>query len=649
MSRRISRVAAFLVLAAFGAAAPRAFAAEGPQMVEPPFYEAAVKAGELPPVAERIPEHPLVVDTTGDDKTPGQYGGTLRLLGGSAKDTRMMVIYGYARLVGYTPDYDIVADLCESFEVEDGRIFTFHLRPGHKWSDGEPFTAEDFRFYWEDMADDEQVSRFGPPKELLVDGEKPKVEILDPLTVRYSWSKPNSYFLPALAAAQPVEIFRPAHYLKQFHAKYVGEEKAEAMATEAGERNWVALLYKKDRSYRNDNLDYPTLQPWVLKTQPPSDRYVFVRNPYYHRVDANGLQLPYIDQVALAIASSDLIPAKVAAGEADMQGAYLGFSNFTFLKEAEARSNYTVRRWLATKGARVALYPDLNNTDPVYRDLFRNADFRRALSVAIDRDEINNTIFYGVAVPSNNTVLPESPLFKDEYQTKWAEYDPDLANQLLDGIGLTERGSDGIRLMPDGRPLQIVVETAGEETEQTDVLELVADHWKKVGVSLFIKPSQREVFYNRINAGETQMAVWWGLENALITPDMSPAEFAPFSPDQFEWPAWGLWAQTSGQMGEEPDDKAVKEMMALNKEWGEAGSSDEREAVWHKILTLWSDQVFTIGIVSGVEQLVVVSNHLHNVPERGTYNFEPGAYFGMYRPELVLARSLGGTGRCLLS
>ena len=110
------------------------------------------------------------------------------------------------------------------------------------------------------------------------------------------------------------------------------------------------------------------------------------------------MQLPYIDQVAITVASSDLIPAKVAAGEADLQGAYLGFSNFTFLKEAEERSGYKVRRWLGTKGARVALFPDLNTNDPACRELFRNADFRRALSVAIDRDDINNTIFYGVAL-----------------------------------------------------------------------------------------------------------------------------------------------------------------------------------------------------------------------------------------------------------
>ncbi len=492
--------------------------------------------------------------TRAADKTPGKYGGTLRIIGGSAKDTRMMVIYGYARLVGYTPDYDIVPDIAESFDVEDGRIFTFHLRPGHKWSDGEPFTAEDFRFYWEDMADDPNVSRFGPPKELLVDGEKPKVEILDPLTVRYSWSKPNSYFLPALAAAQPVEIFRPAHYLKQFHAKYIGEDKAEAMAEEAGERNWVALLYSKDRSYRNDNLDYPTLQPWVLKTQPPSDRYVFERNPYFHRVDENGLQLPYIDEVALTISSSDLIPAKVAAGETDLQGAYLAFSNFTFLKEAEERSDYEVRRWLATKGARVALYPDLNNTDPVYRDLFRKADFRRALSVAIDRDEINNTIFYGVA---------------SAVQQHGAAGIAALRGRVSDEVGRVRSGpcqpaarrARADRARRERHPAAARWPAAADRRGDRRRGDRADRRAGACRATTGRRSASRSSSSRRSARSSTTASIparrrWrsgGGWRTRLITPDMAPAEFAPFSPDQFQWPAWGLWAQTSGQMGEAPD------------------------------------------------------------------------------------------------
>ena len=160
-----------------------------------------------------------------------------------------------------------------------------------------------------------------------------------------------------------------------------------------------------------------------------------------------------------------------------------------------------MRRWLAAKGSRVALFPNLNVKDPAWRELFRKADFRRALSIAINREDINNAIFYGLATPANNTVLPQSPLYEDEFRTKWTQYDPDLANKMLDDLGLTERDGDGMRLLPDGRPMQIVVETAGEEMEQTDVLELVRDDWRKIGIGVFIKPSQREVFYNRIKAG----------------------------------------------------------------------------------------------------------------------------------------------------
>jgi peptide/nickel transport system substrate-binding protein len=584
-------------------------------------------------VQERIPARPALVTYEGLDKTPGQYGGSLRILGGSPKDTRTLVVYGYARLVGYDPTYAIVPDLAERVEIEDERRFTFHLRPGHRWSDGEPFTSENFRFYWDDMANDPEVSTFGPPNQLLVEGEKPVVEFPDPLTVRYSWSKPNPYFLPALAGAQPLEIFRPSHYLKQFHARYAGLEKVEAMAEEEEERNWVALLYSKDRSYRNDNLDYPTLQPWVLKTDPPSDRFVFERNPFYHRVDSAGRQLPYIDQVTMTISGASLIPAKVAAGESDLQGAFLGFSNYTFLKQAEDRSRYDVRRWLASKGARMALYPNLNAKDPVWRELFQNVDFRRALSVAINREDINNAIFYGLAKPGNNTVLPESPLFKPEYQSKWTQYDPELANEMLDAIGLTERNGSGIRLLPDGRALQIVVETAGEETEQTDVLELVRDDWRKVGIGLFMKPTQREVFYNRVKAGSTHIGVWAGLENGLLNASMSPAEFAPLTSEQFQWPAWGLWTETRGEAGEEPDLEAVKQLIAIKKEWSATNDPALREQAWHKILALWADQVFTIGIVQGVDQLVVVSDRLKNVPEHGVFNFDPGAFFGMYRPD----------------
>jgi peptide/nickel transport system substrate-binding protein len=626
------RIAAFAVVALSLAGAARA--AEMPAtLVEPPALQAAVTAGELPPIAERIPAHPAVATLDAPGRGLGRYGGTLRIIGGSAKDTRTLVVYGYARLVVYDERYEIVPDIAESVDVEEGRRFTFHLRPGHRWSDGAPFTSADFRYYWDDLANDAEMSRFGPPSELMVEGEKPNVETPDPLTVIYSWPKPNPYFLPALAAAQPLDIFRPSHYLKQFHARYAGLETVKKLAEEAGQRNWVALHFNMDRSYRNDNPDLPTLQPWVLKTDPPSDRFIFARNPYYHRIDTAGRQLPYIDEVALSIASPSLIPAKVASGEADLQGAYLSFANYTFLKQAEERGQYDVRRWLAAKGSRMALYPNLNAKDPEWRKLFQNADFRRALSLAVNRDDINKAIFYGLAKPANNTVLEASSLFKADYRDRWTAYDPAKANEMLDKLGLAERDSSGLRLLPDGRPMQIVVETAGEETEQTDMLELLRDDWRRIGIGVFIKPTQREVFRNRVKAGTTEMSVWVGLENALPHAGMSPAELAPLNSEQLQWPAWGLWVETRGQSGEEPTLEPVRQLMQLKQDWNRSEDPVRRAEIWHQMLTIWTDQVFSIGVVSGVEQLVVVNRRLHNVPEHGIYNFDPGAFFGLYRPD----------------
>lgn len=601
--------------------------------VETPYFADAVSDGALPPIGERLPAAPAVVAFDGERMRPGLQGGDLRLLMAKQKDVRMMMVYGYARLVGYNANLEIVPDILERVEVEDGRKFTLYLRKGHKWSDGTPFTTEAFRYYWEDVANNADLSPLGPPKRLLVDGEPPLFEIIDETTVRYSWSKPNPFFLPELAGAQPLFIYRPGHYLKQFHAKYRDEAELAALVKEASARNWAALHHRKDHQYRSDNPDLPTLQPWVNTTPPPSERFVFERNPYYHWIDSDGRQLPYIDRLIVNIASSKLIPAKTGFGESDLQARYIRFDNYTFLKEGEANQNFKVRLWRTAKGSQMALYPNLNAADPVWRDLLRDVRFRRALSLAIDRHEINQVIYFGLAREGGNTVLAESPLFKPEYQQAWSRFDINRANALLDEIGLTERDSRGVRLLPDGRPLDIIVDTAGESTEETDVLELVLDNWAKIGVKLYTKPSQREVFRNRVFSGESIMSVWAGLENGLPTADMSPYELAPTSQQQLQWPKWGQYFETGGQAGVKTNLPIAQDLARLNQAWRAASTSAERKQIWQRMLKIHSDQVFTIGIVSGVLQPLVVNNELQNVPEDGIYNWDPGAYFGMYRPD----------------
>ncbi|MCP5262674.1 MAG: ABC transporter substrate-binding protein [Rhodoferax sp.] len=599
-------------------------------LVETPMLRDEVAAKKLPPVRARLPENPLVVEMDGKALEPGQHGGSLTMLIGRARDVRMMVVYGYARLVGYDRNFALVPDILQNVDVQDDRVFTLKLRPGHKWSDGKPFTSEDFRYFWEDVANDRELSPAGPPAALLVDGQPPKVEYPDKTTVRYTWTKPNPDFLPLMAGASPLLIYRPAHYLKQFHKKH-SPKVVEAEKAEPGKRSWAAIHNREDNMYQFDNPKLPTLQPWVNTSKPPTDRFVSVRNPFFHRVDPNGRQLPYIDRVVMPVVDGKLIPAKAGAGESDLQARDIQFNNFTFLKKAEKTNNFRTYLWRTAKGSHIALYPNLNVADPVWRQLFRDVRFRRALSMSIDRAQVNQVLYFGLASESNNTVVPDSPLFKKEYQTLWAKFDRKAANRLLDEIGL-KRGPDGIRRLSDGRPLEIIVETAGESTEQTDVLELVRENWREVGIKLFSKPSQRDVLRNRVFSGEAMMSVWQGLDNGMPTADTAPDELAPKDQAQLQWPKFGQYYETAGKSGEAPDFPQAIELMKLWETWRGA-STEERAKIWHRMLTIHAEQQFTIGIVNNVMQPVVVNNALKNVPEKGLYNWDPGALLGIYRPD----------------
>lgn len=600
--------------------------------IEPPALAAAVAAGTLRPVAERLPAEPLVLALDGPGQAPGQWGGELRTMVSQPKDTRMMVVFGYARLVGYDTSWNLVPDLLAGVDIEQGRIFTLRLRRGHRWSDGAPFTSEDFRFFWDDIVNNKELTPGGPERFLLVDGKPPRFQVLDETTVRYSWDQANPFFLPALAGARPEYIFAPAHTLMRLHPRWRDRAELEQQAKAEGQRNWAALFNLKSQLYRNDNPELPTLEPWMLTTKPPSSRFIFARNPYFHRVDQNGRQLPYIDSVALTIVGAALIPAKAAAGDADLQARGLGFENYTILKQAEGRGGHHVRLWRTARGSELALYPDLNVEDDGWRPLLRDPRFRRALSLAIDRREINQVIYYGLAIEGNDTVLPQSPLFRPEYAEQYARCDPAQANRLLDEIGLPRDG-DGIRRMADGRPLEMVIETAGEDPTQIAILQLMTDHWREIGIRLFPKAEQREVLRNRVFAGQAVMSVWFGLENALATASTPPNELAPTSQQQLNWPKWGQHWETGGRAGTAPDDLAAAELLRLYTTWTTALSLDEKRDLWHRMLSIRADQMFSIGTVRGVPQPVVVANRLRNVPVEAIYNWEPGAFFGVYHPD----------------
>jgi peptide/nickel transport system substrate-binding protein len=292
-----------------------------------------------------------------------------------------------------------------------------------------------------------------------------------------------------------------------------------------------------------------------------------------------------------------------------------------------------VRLWRTGPGSQLTLYPNLNTNDEVWRGLVRDLRFRRALSLGINRHEINQAIYFGLAIEGQNTVLPQSPLYEPEYGSAWAAFDVREANRLLDLVGLAKRDSDGTRLLPDDRPMEIIVENSGESTEQSDVLELIRDSWRRIGIKLYAKPLQLTLFRRRVFSGETLMSIDKGIENGLATAAMSPWEFAPTSQQQLEWQKWGQYNETKGKAGEAPDLPSAIQLKELYEDWLGAASPSDQSRIWHAILRIWADEVFSIGTVAGVLQPVVVNERLHNVPEEGVYNWDPGAFFGMYKPD----------------
>lgn len=622
-----------LMAGAAAALFARPAAAEGLVFTDAPSLAERVKKGELKPVSERLPKTPLVADYESRKRTIGRYGGEMRTLAARARDLRFISANAYTRLVGYDESLKLVPDLAESVTVEDNRVFTFTLREGHRWSDGHPFTTEDFRYWWVDVALNKELSPAGPPELFFAGGKLARVEFIDERTIRFAWDAPNPRFLPALAQPRPATLFVPGHYLRQFHRRYRDKAELDAMVAKAKVKSWAALHNRMDDAYDFSNPDLPTLGAWACLTPAPATRFVFERNPYFHRVDPTGQQLPYIDRVIVDIASGSLFAAKANAGEADLLARGLSMNDAPVLKEGEALNGYKTYLWRYARGSAYAFYPNLNCNDAVWRNLNRDLRYRRALSHAIDRRILNNALLFGLGVEGNNTVLADSPLYREEFRTVHTAYDPAKAAALLDEIGLVEKDSIGIRKLPDGRTMEVIVEVDGESGDMIDALQLVTEMWRDVGIKLFVKPQERSILRQRSYSGLTVMVAATGLDNAVPTAQMPPTELAPVRQDNYAWPKWGQWFETQGKNGEEPDTVPARQLLSLYRGW--LGTSEPAEAaqVWTQMLRLYAENLWSIGTVAGELQPIVASKKMRNIPEKGLYSWEPTSLMGIYRIE----------------
>lgn len=583
-------------------------AERGRTFAEAPMLRQRVEAGELPPVAERLPEDPLVV--VPPDQA-GPYGGTWARLATGPSDVGIYEArLAYEGLVRWGPmGKEILPNLASRWTIEDGgRTYTFWLRRGVRWSDGHPFTADDILFWYRDVVLNEELTPV-VSRDLRRGGEVVELEKLDDTTVRFRFAEPHGIFLQTLAASLGyIPVRYPAHYLKQFHAAYAPEAELEAMAQEEHFDFWYQLFGNKADW---NNPDCPRLWAWVVVDPPPAQPAIFERNPYYWKVDPEGRQLPYLDRVSFDIFDNETINLKAMNGEVGMQGRHLAITNYPLFMENRSRGGYRLFHWINSGGGENILALNLNHKDPVLREIFGDRRFRIALSHAIDRQELNEVCFFGIAKPRQVCPPAASPYYVADYEAAYTEYDPEKANRLLDAMGLEEKNAEGVRLRPDGRALSIRIEVPSVFVT-TLLYELVARYWTEVGVKTEMKLEARQLFYQRKAALLHDVGTWGAADEVL--PIMDPRWFLPYSPESIWAIGYARWFTSEGKAGEEPTGD-LRKAIELYRQILQTPDPDEHVRLFKRIIELNRRNLWVIGTLGEIPSPFVVSDRFRNVPQ----------------------------------
>ncbi len=593
---------------------PQVFGGTAAAFNEAPSLAKLVKAGKLDPVDKRLPAKPVVVKPI---EKPGVYGGTWRRAYTGLSDLVGARRILYDPLVRWSPDYRIVPNLATKWEIGgNGKIFTFHLAKGVRWSDGAPFTADDILFYFDDILFNKELTP-SIPKWLAPEGTPPKVTKVDDYTIRFEFTKPYGLFLQQLACPHGMELVtKPKHYLKKFHKKYAKPEELEALMKEKNVSSWVKLF--QDASSLRHALfigtDMPSILAWITKIPAPAQRFVMVRNPYYWKVDTKGNQLPYIDTIVHELqAESQTILLKAIAGEIDMQGRRLGgMQKSVLLLASRGQGNYRLIPKTSTASVGLLLAPNLNHKDPVMKKILSDRRFRIALSHAINREEIDKIVYRGKGAIRQAAPLKESPFYSASYEKAYIKYDPAKSKALLDEMGL-KADSDGKRMRPDGKPLQLVLDVMAAIPSWVDTAEVLASNISQLGIDTEVKSETRGLFRQRVQGALHDIALWpgdGGMECLL-----EPRWYFPYSTESLQAPLFGKWYQSGGKQGEEPP-KVIKELMDTYSEILSTVSDEKKKELFGKIIAANEKNLWVIGLVHDPPDYYVVANNMHNLPKR---------------------------------
>ena len=587
---------------------------------ESPVLAARVQAGELPPVDERLPEDPFIVgpgvilsETDLPDWQPGKYGGTLRsahAVANWAPDIFVMMNEPLLSAPGIGVQ-GIRGNVVKDFKVEnDNKEITFYLRKGLKWSDGTPVTTEDVRFVWEDIYGNEKLYPNGVPNIFRTGyaptGEPGKLEIIDDFTFKMTFPAPYGGFLRNLTIEGwrgYTELLRPSHYLKQFHPTYTDMEKLKPLMEEQKLTDeWWNLFNLKDcTNWEMTNpqcVNYPALNPWIGA---PADQGVlkFERNPYYYKVDTEGKQLPYIDTIiSTQMENVEMVNVKVVTGDVDFLRESTALVKVPLYKENEDKANIRVvllDMHVDSSGLR------LNQTysDTVWQQIAGDVRFRKAVSHAINRQEIIDSIYFGYASLPLTTVGEEN-----------ATYDVNLANKLLDEMGLDKKDANGIRLRPDGAPLTILLEHGAHAPDLAPVAEIVQTNLRDVGIDMQVKQIDSSLWGQRWNNNEIQATVMWSHDQGWANDGTSG------NVDR-AGRLWAVWYNTRGKEGVEPPAWVKKAWELDETRWGTVPGSEEYNRLWEEGRAWERENLPYINFVEQVKYPMIANKDLRNVASAG--------------------------------
>ena len=619
---------------------------EGPEIIrdvgqypkklsEAPMLADLVKAGKLPTVDKRLPD-PDQVMVIKPLKEIGKYGGNWRrAFTGPADYENANRINSTDKILFF--DYEgnkIVPSLARDWKVsDDGKTTTIYLRKGAKWSDGTPFTANDFVFWFEEIYSNKAIVPT-PFFEMAINGKQGVMKKVDDTTVAFEFPEPYYYFVYVLAGSTAIGAgqatrgafgtygggYCPAHYIKQFLPKFSSEDAVNQKAKAAGFDNWVSFLKTKYSWALNPEL--PVMTPWHTTSPINTPTWAMERNPYYWSVDTEGNQLPYIDKITLTLAeNAEVANLRAIAGEYDIQERHMGLAKLPVFLENAQKGNYTVHLDPAFNGSDVALHcSTAYEGDAEIAKWIKNKDFRHALSLGIDRDQLNEAFWLGVGTAGSTAPAPTT-LYSPgaEWNKKWCTLDLKQANEILDKLGLDKKDGEGYRQRTDGKGrLRLEMITVGAQfVPYTQIAEMIKQQWKKIGIDVDVKETERSLAFTKTANNEHQIITWAndGSEMLfLFARHALPVDAA----ESHMGMAYAKWYASNGAQGKKPEDPEMLRAMDLFRAAFGMKEEDQIKAakeIW-KIIVEQQWSIGTVGQSPAFMGVRIVKNNMGNVPER---------------------------------